>query len=273
MQAKLSMRGAYPHPMLVTLVYVLVTSGLSWLISFFVTNPFVDIAKYLNAGYDPAVVMQHFFSGGKMLLFIFLTILLSLYSSVMSFGYTSYTLRLARGEQPGYRNLLDGFAMAGKVILTGILTALFIFAWELAVLVPVYIMLIIIILLFESRVLAFLLVLVLIFGAIPFLISITYRYRLTYYFLLDYPELSPLEAITQSKLSMKGRKWSLFVLDLSFIGWALLVPFTLGILGLWLNPYMMTTQANFYDTIARQIQDFPGPQSGPDGLDGFNTRK
>lgn len=263
MQAKQCMRGAYPHPMLVTLVYLLATSGLSWLISSFVANPFLEIVQYLNAGYDPAVVMQHFFSGGRMLLYFFLSILLSLYSAVMGFGYTSYTLRLARGEQPGYRNLLDGFAVAGKVILTSILTALFIFAWELAVLLPLYILLAVA-LVFESQLLSILLVLALIFGGIPFLVSIVYRYRLTYYFLLDYPELSPLEAITQSKLSMKGRKWTLFVLDLSFLGWALLVPLTLGILGLWLNPYMMATEANFYDTIARQIQNDSGPQSGPD---------
>lgn len=48
--------------------------------------------------------------------------------------------------------------------------------------------------------------------------------------------MGSLEAISRSKQAMRGWKGSLFVLDLSFLGWILLTPFTLGILGLWLNP-------------------------------------
>ena len=48
---------------------------------------------------------------------------------------------------------------------------------------------------------------------------------------------------------MKGHKWDYFCLMLSFIGWFILSIFTLGILLLWLVPYMTVTIASFYDSI------------------------
>ena len=48
---------------------------------------------------------------------------------------------------------------------------------------------------------------------------------------------------------MKGHKWDFFILNLSFIGWSILALFTLGILCLWLVPYMNVTFANFYNSI------------------------
>lgn len=47
----------------------------------------------------------------------------------------------------------------------------------------------------------------------------SYRYRLAYYLLLDDPDMGSLEAISRSKQAMRGWKGSLFVLDLSFLGW------------------------------------------------------
>jgi uncharacterized membrane protein len=46
---------------------------------------------------------------------------------------------------------------------------------------------------------------------------------------------------------MKGYKWKLFLLDLSFIGWILLgfITFSIGLL--WVRPYMETAHAEFYE--------------------------
>jgi len=52
---------------------------------------------------------------------------------------------------------------------------------------------------------------------------------------------------------MKGNKWRLFCLRLSFIGWDLLCAlFTLGIGFLWLNPYKQVAEAAFYREICRE---------------------
>ena len=74
-------------------------------------------------------------------------------------------------------------------------------------------------------------------------------YSLTPYILKDYPELSANQAINLSMKMMKGHKFDLIWLFLSFIGWSILCIFTLGIGYLWLMPYMMTTMAAFYQEV------------------------
>jgi uncharacterized membrane protein len=72
-------------------------------------------------------------------------------------------------------------------------------------------------------------------------------YSQAFFLLRDYPEYSALEAIKESKNRMKGYKWKFFLLNLSFIGWAFIAIFTLGIGFLWLSPYVATAQATFYN--------------------------
>ena len=79
-----------------------------------------------------------------------------------------------------------------------------------------------------------------------------FAYAMTPYILKDYPELSANQAINLSRKMMKGHKLDLFILQLSFIGWGILTLFTAGIGTLWLMPYMMTTQAAFYQDIKNE---------------------
>lgn len=76
-----------------------------------------------------------------------------------------------------------------------------------------------------------------------------YAYSMTPYILVDYPELSANQAINLSKKMMRGHKFDLFYLHLSFLGWGVLSVFTLGIGLIWLMPYMMTAQAAFYQDV------------------------
>ena len=57
--------------------------------------------------------------------------------------------------------------------------------------------------------------------------------------------------ISESKELMKGHKARLFWLDVSFIGWYILgcIPFGIGLL--WVNPYVQTTKAAFYDDLSK----------------------
>ena len=80
-------------------------------------------------------------------------------------------------------------------------------------------------------------------------IILSYAYSMVPYLLRDYPELSAREALRTSSQMMKGHKWDLFVLDLSFIGWILLGIMTAGIGLLWVAPYMDTTHAAFYEDL------------------------
>lgn len=74
-------------------------------------------------------------------------------------------------------------------------------------------------------------------------------YSQAMYIAAENPEIGALEAINRSKAMMEGHKMELFKLMLSFIGWIILGMFTLGILYIWLMPYMNTTMALFYKNL------------------------
>ncbi len=76
-----------------------------------------------------------------------------------------------------------------------------------------------------------------------------YAYAIVPFVLQDNPQLSPKEALHKSRMLMRGHKWDLFVLQLSFIGWYLLGIITCGIAFLWVAPYLNTAIAHFYEDI------------------------
>jgi uncharacterized membrane protein len=76
-----------------------------------------------------------------------------------------------------------------------------------------------------------------------------YSYSMALYVLAENPGKSARECIKESMEMTKGHKMELFVLDLSFIGWIILVPFTLGLLSIWLIPYMSATITNAYESL------------------------
>jgi uncharacterized membrane protein len=71
-------------------------------------------------------------------------------------------------------------------------------------------------------------------------------YSMSMYVLQDNPYMSVTECITESQRIMDGRKGKYFLLILSFIGWTILAMLTLGILYIWLIPYMNASMYNFY---------------------------
>lgn len=64
-------------------------------------------------------------------------------------------------------------------------------------------------------------------------------------------KISSLDCITESKNLMKGNKWRLFVLDLSFLGWDILAILSLGIGLIWLFPYKNATKVAFYEDLVQ----------------------
>ena len=77
----------------------------------------------------------------------------------------------------------------------------------------------------------------------------SYAYAMTPYVMEDHPELDADDCIHESRMMMNGYKWKLFCMDLSFIGWAILCIFTLGIGFLWLQPYIEASHAQFYEEL------------------------
>jgi len=78
----------------------------------------------------------------------------------------------------------------------------------------------------------------------------SYSYSMTYYIMIDNPNMNANDAIKRSKEMMKGHKMQLFMLDLTFIGWILLGILSLGIGMFWVSAYMETARARFYEALA-----------------------
>ena len=84
-------------------------------------------------------------------------------------------------------------------------------------------------------------ILSLIYGLVPFIIQ-------------DNPGISARDALEMSRMMMDGHLLRFFLLNLSFIGWWILCVFTLFVGTLWLNPYVYTAQAHFYEDVKAEYE-------------------
>lgn len=76
-----------------------------------------------------------------------------------------------------------------------------------------------------------------------------YSYSMSEYIKIEYSHLSASDCITESRKMMKGNKFKLFCLHLSFIGWFLLSIITLGALYPFVFAYMNMSEVVFYNSI------------------------
>lgn len=90
------------------------------------------------------------------------------------------------------------------------------------------------------------------FASIIYTIIKGYLYSLSFYILNDNEDMTGKEIVEESAKLMKGNRWRFFWLTFSFIGWAFLCAFTLGIGMLWLVPYMMVSMIVFYEELAKK---------------------
>lgn len=218
MEAKAITKNARVSAYLFTLLYLaiaLALDGVDWLVSGGTRN---DVVTYVEnyMGVDVSVYLNSplalpaAVSG-------FISIVVSLVTVVLSAGYILYALNVRKGLETPYSTMFDGFLFVGKIILLSIVQYIFIFLWSLLFIIP---------------------------GIIA-----GYRYRFALYNLCENPEMGVMEAINMSKAQTRGHKWELFVLDLSWIGWSLLCALTLGILSIWITPYIQQTDIGYFQAI------------------------
>lgn len=138
-------------------------------------------------------------------------------------GLVACFMKLVRNEPFNIEGLFDGFKRFTPAFILILLQWIFIFLWSLLLIVP---------------------------GIIA-----AYRYSMAFYILSDNPQMTGKEALEASKKMMNGYKGKLFLLHLSFIGWALLCLLTLGIGYLWLAPYIQASTACFYQNVKEASND------------------
>lgn len=87
------------------------------------------------------------------------------------------------------------------------------------------------------------------------IISLPQRYAYSQAEFILYDQLKegtyqgPLQVLRQSRLMMKGYKDKRFMLDVSFIGWQVLMFLTLGLAGIYVIPYIHTSSVLFYEQL------------------------
>ena len=143
------------------------------------------------------------------------TIVSALISPVLTIGLCNVCYRVYKGEEHSVSDIIDGFQNFGHIIGGYWWMMLWIFLWSLLLYIP---------------------------GIVK-----AYAYSMTPYILADQPEIEAQEALKVSMEMTNGHKGKLFVLSLSFIGWAIVAGFTAGIAGIfWVIPYMNLTMAGYY---------------------------
>ncbi len=160
------------------------------------------------------------------LLFVVLTVALeatgigALFVGVVIFGYAAFNVELIKRKTAKVGALFGGmFKGFLKKWGTSLLMGLYTFLWSLLFFIP---------------------------GLIKY-----YAYSMTPYIMQEKPGIGMNQAITKSREIMKGHKWQLFLLDLSFTGWMLLSVLTLGIALIYVWPYYSAARAAFYKEIKK----------------------
>ena len=124
-------------------------------------------------------------------------------------------------------NFKDLFAYANdyvRIFLTGLLESVFIFLWALLLVIP---------------------------GIIK-----AFAYALVPFILADekYKDKKAMEVLKLSEEMMNGHKMDLFVFELSYIGWYIVVGLTLGIAGIWVIPYYTVAKYKLLEEIKNKYE-------------------
>ncbi len=216
-QMKLDAKGAMhvhkPSVYLITLVFLIITYILE-VLSTKLQFPGMRLSEISAAYFDGtmmdramAAMLENRSTGASLL-----SVAISIMDAFLSAGFMLFCLNVARREEAGFGTLFDLFAYFFRFLWLEILTGIFILLWSLLLVIP---------------------------GVIA-----AYRYSMAVYIFFDDPEKGTLQCIRESKEMTRGYKGQLFVLDLSFIGWAILsiIPFV----SIFTMPYMMIARANYY---------------------------
>lgn len=239
---KLVMKQTKPSPLLVTLLYLVVVAVGGWLLNTVLGRllssgggDFTElVTSLMQRGYEAdealeaAMALMLSQGAGVVVQMVVgsmvMSFLMSLWQGVMGVGYCGYCLSMVRGENPPVGKIFGSFQNVLGVLITRLLTGVFIFLWTLLSILGAAVVFFLLALtrLLDVPLLGTLLGLAVMVGLVLMVIRLTLRYALVDYALLD-KGLSGMDAIGESKRLMQGNIGKAFVLQLSFFGWYLLL--------------------------------------------------
>lgn len=226
--AKRCMKGCAPNIYLVSILCLVLTNAPTLITE----GPTLRLMLQADSVEQMMEIYQNGGPGGGFALTLAIMIM-NVFLSLVMVGWKLYCLRASREEEPGgAETLFICFRQFWRFYCAQLLMSIFIMLWTFLFIIP---------------------------GIIA-----SYSYTQTFYIMLDHPDMTPMEAIRASKQMMRGHKAEYFVLQLSFLGWALLTGFTFGLLEIWLEPYMQVTFANYYNALINWRKPEPvSPEAEP----------
>lgn len=190
-------------------------------------------------------------AGEGTILYSIIDLAYAIISVPLSFGLIISFMKLKRGEEvKAFGFLKDGFSKFGKS--WGITWHTFVrLLLPIVCLVLTIILMTVLILLGSKSAIITILGIALYIATLIYVVSRSFLYVLAYYIGYDKPELSSKECVKKSEELMTGNRGNYFLLQLSFIGWAILAVLSLCIGMLWLTPYIAIAEVCFYDRIVK----------------------
>ena len=214
--AKKQLAGRWGIPILISLVIFIIS----------VVFSIPDVLKLSRSGYFAAIINNDLIAAAEAIdaasSSSFITsIVTMIVSAILEVAAICVYLKMSRSPEPvSFSDFIDGFNNWARATLGILWQFIWLFLWTLLFIIP---------------------------GIIKAI-----AYSQMFYIVAEYKEVSITRALRISIEITKGHKWDLFVMYLSFLGWAILSVFTLGILNLWLTPYMNMTYVNAYHALMKE---------------------
>lgn len=147
---------------------------------------------------------------------VLLSLALVFVSYMLQAGFSLFALNTTN-HTADFTDLFGGFSFVLRLVGYYIMRSIFVLLWTLLFIIP---------------------------GIVA-----AYRYRMSFYLLVEHPEYSIFDCFRESSRMMRGHKMELLIMDFSFFGWQFLIS-ALSVLGIvikiWYLPYYEITNALFY---------------------------
>lgn len=234
-KAREQMAGRYGNAILLSICRWLIVFSLSFAIS--MTFSMVVTMRVLMGGSGDTSLTEY-------LLLTACTTLLSIFAGVFQTGITLFYLNTACNRPATIANLFYGFKYLFKKSL-GISAVLILLNTLCTLPCNICYFLLRTGKGFDNVTMAVLYIVLMIIGMCIY-IPLALGLSQSYYLLLDFPQYSATELMKLSFRIMKGHKWELFCLELSFLPLGFLCLLSFGIGTLWLVPYMNMTKTLYF---------------------------
>lgn len=219
--ARTQLKGRWAAPVIMTLIITIISLlfEIPDKIRLISSTDFWNLANY--SGTDLTEVLALYDAASSNSTSYVTSIIQIVVAAILNVAGLNLYLKMSRSPEPvSLKSFIEGLNNWARALLGALWSTLWIVLWTFIFIIP---------------------------GIIKAI-----SYSQIFNIIAEYKDISVTKAMTISKIITRGHKWDLFVLDLSFLGWAILCVFTLGIGSLWLEPYIKMTGINAYHAMLKE---------------------